>query len=68
VFGVAVLAAVFAHQGGYRTPETFVHGMTTAVYIGAAFVAVGAVAAALIKRQPRRENAAERVEGLEVAA
>ena len=68
VFGVAVLAAVFAHQGGYRTPETFVHGMTTAVYIGAAFVAVGAVAAALIKRQPRREIAGERTSELEVAA
>ena len=42
--------------------------MTTAVYVGAAFVALGAVAAALIKRQPRTESAAERVEGLEVAA
>jgi MFS family permease len=56
VFGVAALAAVFAHIGGYRTPATFVHGMTTAVYIGGALVLVGAVAAALIK--PRR--AAER--------
>src|SRR5205814_6034258 len=33
VFGVAVLAAVFAHAGGYETPETFTHGMTVAVYI-----------------------------------
>jgi EmrB/QacA subfamily drug resistance transporter len=56
VFGVAVLAAVFSHVGGYQTSETFVHGLTTAVYIGGALVAVGAVAAALIK--PRR--AAER--------
>ena len=52
VFGVAVLAAVFSHVGGYQTSETFVHGLTTAVYIGGALVAVGAVAAALIK--PRR--------------
>src|SRR6184192_1149921 len=57
VFGVAVLAAVFAHVGGYRTPEAFVHGTTTAVYIGGALVAVGAVAAALIK--PRRAAEAE---------
>ena len=34
VFGVAVLAAVFSHVGGYQTPESFVHGMTIAVYIG----------------------------------
>src|SRR5438876_1699116 len=53
VFGVAVLAAVFAHQGGYRTPATFVHGLTTAVYIGAGLVALGAVAAALIKPRQR---------------
>ena len=46
VFGVAVLASVFAHVGGYRTAQSFVHGMTTAVYIGGALVAVGAVAAA----------------------
>jgi EmrB/QacA subfamily drug resistance transporter len=52
VFGVAVLASVFAQAGGYRSPETFVHGLTTAVYIGGALVAVGAVAAVLIK--PRR--------------
>ena len=58
VFGVAVLAAVFAHVGGYRSSETFVHGTTTAVYIGGALVAVGAVvavgalAAALIRRRP----------------
>jgi EmrB/QacA subfamily drug resistance transporter len=51
VFGVAVLASVFASAGGYRTPETFVHGLTTAVYIGGGLVALGAVAAALIKQR-----------------
>ena len=51
VFGVAVLASVFAQAGGYRTPETFVHGLTTAVYIGGGLVGVGAVAAALIKQR-----------------
>ena len=67
VFGVAVLAAVFAHVGGYRTPEAFVHGTTTAVYIGGALVAVGAVAAALIKPRAAAE-AAVRVSQLEAAA
>jgi nitrate/nitrite transporter NarK len=52
VFGVAVLAAVFSHVGGYQSGTAFVNGTTTAVYIGGAVVAVGAVAAALIKRRP----------------
>jgi EmrB/QacA subfamily drug resistance transporter len=45
VFGVAVLASVFSAYGGYRTPETFVNGMNTAVWIGAGVVLLGAVAA-----------------------
>jgi MFS family permease len=55
VFGVAVLASVFAHYGGYRTGETFAHGMSIAVYVGAAIVAVGSIAAFAIgarKRSP----------------
>jgi MFS family permease len=68
VFGVAVLASVFAQAGGYRTPETFVHGTTTAVYIGGALVAVGAVAAALIKGRPRAAQAAELAAELQAVA
>jgi EmrB/QacA subfamily drug resistance transporter len=52
VFGVAVLAAVFSHVGGYQSGPAFVHGTTTAVYIGGGMVALGALAAALIKRRP----------------
>jgi EmrB/QacA subfamily drug resistance transporter len=55
VFGVAVLAAVFSRVGGYQTGASFVHGTTTAVYIGGAMVALGAVAAALIKSRPQYE-------------
>ena len=58
VFGVAVLASVFAHYGGYRTAETYVNGMSVAVYIGAAVVAVGALAAFAIKRPIRSEAVA----------
>jgi EmrB/QacA subfamily drug resistance transporter len=45
VFGVAVLAAVFAHVGGYQSAVAFTHGMQIAVYIGSAIVGAGAVAA-----------------------
>src|SRR5437764_838171 len=57
VFGVAVMAAVFSHYGGYQTPASFVHGVTPALYVGAAIVAVGAAAALFIPR--RRTSEAE---------
>jgi EmrB/QacA subfamily drug resistance transporter len=66
VFGVAVLASLFSHYGGYGTGTAFVNGMTPAVYVGAAVVAVGAVAAFAIKR-PRRAEAAALVPSIEGA-
>ncbi len=56
VFGVAVLASIFSHYGGYGSAETFSNGMNAAVYVGAAIVALGALAAFLI---PRRRRPAE---------
>jgi EmrB/QacA subfamily drug resistance transporter len=52
VFGVAVLASVFSSYGGYESGLTFVDGLASAVWAGAAVVAVGALAALLIP--PRR--------------
>ena len=56
VFGVAVLASVFAHQGGYQSGQAFVDGMNPAIMIGAGVVALGALAAFLI---PGRKRAQE---------
>jgi EmrB/QacA subfamily drug resistance transporter len=64
VFGVAVLASVFAHEGGYRTAQTFTHGTSTAVYAGAGIVALGAMAAGLIRHKPVRVEAVEPVEAV----
>ena len=61
VFGVAVLAAVFASFGGYRTGVTFVNGLTPAVWVGAALVGVAALAALAI---PRRRKAHAGIEEL----
>src|SRR5882724_2748806 len=58
VFGVAVLAAVFAAKGGYGSGQQFVDGMNPAVGIGAAVVAVGSIAAFAIKRSPQPEHLA----------
>jgi MFS family permease len=59
VFGVAVLASVFASYGGYGTSQRFVDGLTPAMWIGAAVVALGALAAFLI---PSRGAPAEVLE------
>ena len=53
VFGVAVLASVFSHYGGYGTGTNFVNGMTPAVYVGAAIVALGSLAAFAIRHRAR---------------
>ncbi|MCU0306213.1 MAG: DHA2 family efflux MFS transporter permease subunit [Thermoleophilia bacterium] len=53
VFGVAVLASVFAAAGGYATPQSFVDGMTRAVWVGAVVVAVGALLALAIPTRRR---------------
>ena len=51
VFGVAVLASVFTANGSYATPQAFVDGMIPALRVGAAVVAVGAVAALALRRR-----------------
>ena len=61
VFGVAVLASVFAHYGGYGSGEAFVNGLNPAIWVGAGVVLAGAAAALAIpgRRQQRRKLALE---------
>jgi EmrB/QacA subfamily drug resistance transporter len=58
VFGVAVLAAIFANQGGYGSPQTFIDGLKPAVWVGAVVVAVGALIALLVPKGGRQRAAA----------
>ncbi|WP_039797326.1 MFS transporter [Nocardia araoensis] len=53
--GVAVLASVFAAQGSYLDPQSYVDGLVPAVWVGAAIVAVGALVSRLL---PARITAA----------
>ncbi|HVA86347.1 MAG TPA: DHA2 family efflux MFS transporter permease subunit [Candidatus Saccharimonadales bacterium] len=48
VFGVAVLASVFSAYGSYSTPQAYVNGLVPAVWVGAAIVSVGILAALFI--------------------
>jgi EmrB/QacA subfamily drug resistance transporter len=57
VFGVAVLAAVFAHRGTYDSPGLFVDGFTQALWVGAALSALGIVAALLSPGRGRTKRA-----------
>src|SRR5947208_5380593 len=55
VFGVAVLASVWSQYGGYSSGPSFVDGMVPALWIGAAVVLAGAVAAFAIGKRRRAE-------------
>jgi EmrB/QacA subfamily drug resistance transporter len=59
VLGVAVLATVFTGAGGFESPQAYVDGLIPAVWVGAAVLAVGAVAALLV---PGKRAAAPRHE------
>jgi EmrB/QacA subfamily drug resistance transporter len=60
VFGVAVLAAIFAGYGGYGNPQTYVDGLVPAVWVGAGVVALGALSALAIPgiKKTRQQRAA----------
>ena len=48
VLGVAVLATVFSSAGSYASPQAFTDGMTSAIWVGAAVLAAGALAALFV--------------------
>jgi EmrB/QacA subfamily drug resistance transporter len=59
VFGVAILAAVFARHGVYHSPRVFIGGFTSALWVGAGLSALGVPAALLIpgRRRPAEDTA-----------
>jgi MFS family permease len=61
VFGVAVLASIFAANGSYVSGQAFVDGMIPALQLGAVVVAIGAVVGLAIGARPRTVTDAERV-------
>ena len=59
VFGVAVLASIFARTGGYESAASFTDGLVAATWVGAVVVALGAVVAlAVPATAARRERRA----------
>jgi EmrB/QacA subfamily drug resistance transporter len=58
VFGVAVLAAVFTHQGVYSSAQSFIDRFQPALFVGAGLTAVGVVAALFAPGRTKHEDAA----------
>jgi len=71
VFGIAVLGAVFSAHGSYASGASFVSGMSSAVWVGAAAVAAASAAALALPRMRKARSevhaserpAEERLEG-----
>jgi EmrB/QacA subfamily drug resistance transporter len=68
VLGIAVLATVFAHNGSYASPEAYTSGMTSAVWVGAAVLAAGAVIALLVPGRRAQRAAVTRLAQVEATA
>ena len=66
--GVAVLASVFSSTGSYASPQAYTDGMVSAVWVGAAVLAVGALVALLIPARAGRGAAVPAVAPEPVAA
>jgi EmrB/QacA subfamily drug resistance transporter len=59
VLGVAVLATVFTGAGGYGSPQAFVAGLTPALWVGVAVLALGGLVAAAVPFGERSEQREE---------
>jgi EmrB/QacA subfamily drug resistance transporter len=68
VLGVAVLATVFAHNGSYASPAAYTDGMTSAIWVGAAVLLAGALAALLVPGRRAQRAGAMPLAQVEAAA
>jgi len=62
VLGIAVLATVFTSNGSYASPQAYVAGLTPAMWVGAAVLAVGALVALVFPFSTRDSAAAHAVD------
>jgi EmrB/QacA subfamily drug resistance transporter len=67
VFGVAIVAAVFAGAGSYATPASFIDGFVPALWVAAAVAAVGVLAAVFAPGRPQAVPAVPAVDSRDVA-
>ncbi|MDW5594576.1 DHA2 family efflux MFS transporter permease subunit [Conexibacter stalactiti] len=68
VLGVSVLSTVFAGAGSYASPQAFTDGLVAALWVGAAVLAAGVVAALLVPGHRSQVAAAEQNAAADAAA
>ena len=68
VLGIAVLATVFTSHGSYLSPQSYVAGLTPALWVGAAVLAAGALIAAVFPFSTRASASAHAAEEAATAA
>ncbi len=68
MLGVSVLSTVFAGSGSYVSPQAFTDGLTAALWVGAAVLAAGVVAALLVPGHRAQAATAEQVAAADQAA
>jgi EmrB/QacA subfamily drug resistance transporter len=59
VLGIAVLSTVFTSHGSYSSGTAFIHGLTPAVWVGAAVLFAGALVALVFPFDTRAQAAAQ---------
>jgi hypothetical protein len=59
VLGIAVLSTVFTSQGGYGSAAAFVNGLTPALWVGTAVLAIGALIPLLLPFNTRASAEAQ---------
>jgi EmrB/QacA subfamily drug resistance transporter len=62
VLGIAVLATVFTSHGSYLSPQSYVAGLTPALWVGAAVLAAGALIASVFPFSTRASASAHAAE------
>jgi EmrB/QacA subfamily drug resistance transporter len=66
VFGVAVLASVFARQGVFHLPQVFINGFKNALWVGVGFSALGGIATLFVPGRNRADNIFEQATAIGV--
>jgi hypothetical protein len=59
VLGIAVLSTVFTSHGGYGSPTEFINGLTPALWVGTAVLAIGALIPIVLPFNTRASAAAQ---------
>jgi EmrB/QacA subfamily drug resistance transporter len=59
VFGVAVLASIFASNGSYASPQAYTDGVAPAIWVGAILVGIGALIALALPGKTRPAEAVQ---------